>query len=788
MGYDWLLSSYGEGLIAAGARDHHGNERETWESNIGLIFYEADNCAATERKTEFDPQEDMGKKWHRKIQLANVFSRITNPQIDKSNNDKKENLPPPSYRPLSTIEKWPVPLPEMSENTSEMYENLWIKFEDEFNAIKAAQNHRNINVMLHLLEKYTSSIPAITLKVYGGTDENTYKKHPDVSLFDHLKISAACAISLYHYARYHYKERWENEVLKEEITGKDTWSDDQHPFCLIGGDLSGVQKFIYTISSKGALKMLKGRSFFLELLLEHTVDKLINEMELSRNNIVFLGGGHFYLIAPNIPSIKSAYEKIGKEINEYLFDAFQGRLLQLMQSIPFGKNDLKNISGIWTSLKDSIQNLKTRKWEDRLEQLFSMPAMPDKECLTQDCQICGREDKPLKPLSLDNKEILTCEHCQAQYFLGQLLQNATKKGKYPIIYRWNKKPPIKNERFIRIGDQFYQPAAGIFGAQKEDLAAEASAVYHINDWNLSHFRHPNSRLLLAGIYYPRDESSQDLEDMAANGFGIGRPAVLRMDVDHLGHIFSSCVRKGEGTLSRIASISRQLSLFFKYHLNEYLQQSLSSYSSPFNVVERSGERRLSVVYSGGDDLFLIGHWLDITEAAFGIRKAFTQFTANPYITISGGIAMGYAHDPVYRLAKAAGDAENAAKEKGRDSITLFDIHTFKWNTAGSFINDLLTQVMIPLSTIGKNRLTLPDGSISRAFLYRLLDLSRMHKKEKAWIYPKLAYIFGRLRPREVFCEPWCTLKNYIFSNKADFHHLEVTVLWTLLMMREGGER
>ncbi|MBM4425645.1 MAG: hypothetical protein FJ031_00255 [Chloroflexi bacterium] len=37
---------------------------------------------------------------------------------------------------------------------------------------------------------------------------------------------------------------------------------------LIGDDISGIQKFIYTITSKKAAQTLRGRSFYLQLLTE----------------------------------------------------------------------------------------------------------------------------------------------------------------------------------------------------------------------------------------------------------------------------------------------------------------------------------------------------------------------------------------------------------------------------------------------------------------------------------------------------------------------------------------
>lgn len=52
--------------------------------------------------------------------------------------------------------------------------------------------------------------------------------------------------------------------------------------CLVAGDLSGIQKFIYTISSDGALKSLRARSFYLELVAEEIVQQLLDQLKLPR--------------------------------------------------------------------------------------------------------------------------------------------------------------------------------------------------------------------------------------------------------------------------------------------------------------------------------------------------------------------------------------------------------------------------------------------------------------------------------------------------------------------------
>lgn len=62
---------------------------------------------------------------------------------------------------------------------------------------------------------------------------------------------------------------------------------------LVAGDLSGIQDFIYTISSDGALKSLRARSFYLELVTEEVVQQLLEVLNLPRTSIIYAGGGNF---------------------------------------------------------------------------------------------------------------------------------------------------------------------------------------------------------------------------------------------------------------------------------------------------------------------------------------------------------------------------------------------------------------------------------------------------------------------------------------------------------------
>ena len=75
---------------------------------------------------------------------------------------------------------------------------------------------------------------------------------------------------------------------------------------------------------------------------------------------------------------------------------------------------------------------------------------------------------------------------------------------------------------------------------------KASAVFHLNDWDLRTSNTPEDSPLLAGVYLPDEESCRELEGMADCGFGMSLLAVLRINVDHMGRIFSHPLRRVNG--------------------------------------------------------------------------------------------------------------------------------------------------------------------------------------------------------------------------------------------------
>jgi len=149
--------------------------------------------------------------------------------------------------------------------------------------------------------------------------------------------------------------------------------------------------------------------------------------------------------------------------------------------------------------------------------------------------------------------------------------------------------------------------------------------------------------------------------------GVEALGVLKADVDNLGMLFSCGLPDKKFTLSRLATVSRQLNNFFVLYLPHLLATSEEFYDT-------------YTVFAGGDDLFLIGPWNRMADLAEHLRKRFAEYVChNPEITFSAGVTVHKPHTPVDKMADAAEEALAEAKRTGRNRITMFG-ETVTWET------------------------------------------------------------------------------------------------------------
>lgn len=123
-----------------------------------------------------------------------------------------------------------------------------------------------------------------------------------------------------------------------------------------------------------------------------------------------------------------------------------------------------------------------------------------------------------------------------------------------------------------------------------------------------------------------------------------------------------------------------MSYFFKVYLNSLADERKNNIPDKIEQLNPKDERKnLLFIYAGGDDLFISGAWNEVVEFAFDVYQCFRAYTGNnPDITLSGGISIDDVKFPLYQAAKSSGEAEDAAKGNGRDSLGLFG-QVFKWS-------------------------------------------------------------------------------------------------------------
>jgi len=780
IGAEWAKSYLGLKLPPSVPDLIQWHHRKYWDNfheyNDNLLVYQADNLAAQSEREQKDDAEFKST-----APLTSILSTI-----------HLENENTRAYWPLTRYDgKMIFPQKDYSTlATKAKYAELWRAFEEDFSQWCNCGCH--INGLLVLLERYTSFIPSETLWSDTADEAN-----PDISLFDHMKSTAAIALCM-------------KRVLEEQLGAISNHQDLEQAildktkpyFSLVGGDLSGVQNFIYTISSRGALKTLRARSFFLELLCEHLVSQFLQVRDLARTNIIYTGGGRFYLLAPAGEKTDNALQNLEQACNRWLIDQFKGALTLVTAQQTFCGDDFRTakMSVIWQQLNVHLNERKRKKYGPFLEEMLT-----PQEPLVADgsCQVCHRDDVQIRPAKKDENITSICAFCEQLLELGSQLPRC----KY-IVHSSSGADAIA--KISIFPDMLDQKSNGFYFYDKWPNPAASRMVYRINEKNSYAIDHPNLAELQVSLYARRQNELQtdksvssgiaNFEELAQQATGKAMIAVLRMDVDNLGAIFQKGIHDQKRTFTRLAALSRQFSLFFKSYLDVLLQGQEVPEKIPLTDMSgknpRLNGRNAAVVYSGGDDLFLVGAWDEIAEISIDIHHCFTAFSGNNKdVTLSGGFIFQRHDFPLYKLADLAHAAEKAAKDNGKNRLALFydpGLEEIRYGQQNRLIQtvpwkDMEKTVLEPLKKfLAFGAITVRAGhrffdfkDINKSELGRLYQIMRLWEKEGVMYLPAMAYILGRtekLRHSEIGLK---LMKAEYIAN------LRNSILWLNLLSRSN---
>ena len=695
----WQGYSYGETLDCV--RWHHAAELRgapSEENSIAYIAYAADSIAAAAEHRVTDEEGSF----ERYLPLSPVFTHLNG----------EHNGFAISAQPLDG--KLRMPVSSEVRLTEGRYAELCLELGRQLESLPPEEER--VNSILSVMESLTSTVPSST---------NT-RESPDISFYDHVKITAAvgaCIAEALDPSDHDYRDL----LLEREKEFR-----AQKVFLLYSADFSGIQKFIFSVSMKGALRSMRSRSFFLELAMEHYIDELLAAYGVSRANLLYSGGGHCYLLLPNTEEVKRRIGEWNSRFNSWLAGQFGLSLYLADGYTECSANELTNTPAEDSPYQAMFRRVSREVAKKKLhrysaQQIIELNHRED-DLSGRECRVCGRTDRLLP--SDDGSSL--CPWCSTfEKLSAKILQS----GVYLVTAGKDQDA------------DFTVPAVGgdaSFFFTDEDTARNAlrdeKPVLRIYTKNRSYAGLRYSTRLYVGDY----AASNSMEELVQQSQGIRRIAVCRMDVDDLGQAFVSGFENKNGvdpaerqhfvTISRTAAFSRQMSLFFKLYLNSLLSGEYGSKKA----------LAVTVVYSGGDDVFLVGAWNAALEAAQRIRNALMEYACGS-LTISGGVGLFDEHYPIRLAAEETAELEDEAKHMpGKDSISLFapaSGNAYSWS---KFEREVREEKLGELERFFAADKT-ERGS---AFLYRVLSLLREVQEDPQQKLPlaRLAYLLARLSP------------------------------------------
>ena len=305
---------------------------------------------------------------------------------------------------------------------------------------------------------------------------------------------------------------------------------------------------------------------------------------------------------------------------------------------------------------------------------------------------------------------------------------------------------------------------------KECLSVDAEdrgwLINQPRDGNLYQAARPVSPLYV-GNYHPTRQTQHtalDFSDFAHAATGSALIGALRMDIDNLGDLFTRRFSDEDFIPTRTAALSRLLTRFFTEFINALCAgKGMPPGKEVFHILPEArdqkmdGKRWVTVIYSGGDDLFIIGAWSEVIELSFDIQTAFRAYVCgHPDITLSGGLTLHDPGFPLYQMAALSEQAEKKAKkntdkkDQEKNSFAPFHIprpasrhplpEAFFWEEAETLRS--LAQKMVDDLKDGAARTRRLELKVPRSILSQLFEVVEMYEQEGKLYLPSLHYILA----------------------------------------------
>ena len=639
---------------------------------------------------------------------------------------------------------FPKEIKAVSDGVSqEDYKRLWGLFCEEFKSLPCDSYSGFAESLTYLLKKYTWCIPSNTMDM------------ANVSLYEHLKTTAAFADCFCVYREYNHSAfKWDGTRIS--IT------EDAKPVILLGGDISGIQNFIYNVSSKKAAVSLKGRSFYLQLLIDSVIRRILSHKDINATDaqVVYSSGGKFYMLLPNTPAVTAAIESLREVFEQKLWAEHKGALLLNIDYIPFafdtrtktvvfdGSDVNSKIGDLWRAMAEKLAACKNTRFRSIVlkENLF----IPEE--ISPDARVCavsGVEGRCVNIAGSGDDSLWVLPSVKKQCDLGMVLKDAD----YIITHSESG----EGSRFLTNRSKLDMEIMGVHTYlfdQRELIAADSEfrgissvdvcRVTSVNSLIVPHIKgnlcsyafkfYGGNKQAMAGDRY------KTFEELAGGEY-LG---ILRMDVDNLGAIFIKGLPEASKSFAAYSTLSFMLDWFFSGYLN---------------TIRERFKDDVNILYSGGDDVFAIGKWDKVILFADEVRKSFRRFVGRADISISAGIVILTPDYPIAKAAELAGDSESKAKDfdgcgKGlpqKNAVNMFG-ENVSWQGEFDAVLKLKTEFVDLIEKEG----------MPRSILHRLMTLcGKMKSGDMSYMW-HTAYFLKRFSDGKTD-----SVKNFCYRMKAE---------------------
>jgi len=664
------------------------------------VMAEADRLASghDRRPDDAGEGEGRGRRDYRRVALESVLGRLRLSGAGR----KGEPL---RWRPaaLATDERL-LPRADLADGE---VETAWRGLATEFLAALHGLDLRRfgpamaVRAVAGVSERYQSLVPASAMD------------RPDTSLHDHALVTAALACALY---RYH-----EATGTLAEGAVRDRAAEK---FRFVVGSLGGIQEFIFRLPNeqkKGIARTYRANSFLVSVLTDAVVLHLLEATGYPPVAAVMEAGGRFLLLLDAAAETLGRLREAEEEVQRRLLERHAGTLgLRLAYEVTASPEALLEgrFGEVWRRVEGAANRAKMRSLAGWLQ--------PGGAWMPERFVLHGVDAYRLRD-----------EMTEEAKRLGGHLTRATAFGLFPegTEPAGLLKPPIPCLGYLlQLGgpDKPFRDAdlreARLAVSLAEDggdglpyraLANHVPVLTAEDDSRLQAqgADAETARETEADEEPPRKGAPATFSHLALlarreapDGSFRGQPmlACLKADLDRLGLLFSEGIEGRDIAFARLASLSRFLDLFFKGHLTYRMEVHGSAY------------RHVYTVFSGGDDLMLIGPWPVMFRLAADLRGWLDAFTGgNPAVTLSAGLALAHPKTPPSHMARAAEEALERAKKAGRNRVTVLG-RVLSWEALkeGLAVGDRLVAML--------DREEHDSGGVRllRSFVYRLLRHAR----------------------------------------------------------------